>query len=158
MHHTGNMAPVHPQMRFLPLALLCLLCVNSQDCSKSCVGVVCKCCSRLLPQQAPIMIAERRRPFSFFLCKCYPESDEGQHGSPATHSSAVGLLNHALHLALQKGCDGLGVLSCNLHLILKSHLQEEQEEEFCTLQPANKSDRMCHLVAMTNRSSCSSSR
>ena len=34
--------------------------------------------------------------------------------------------------------------------------QEEEEEKFYMLQPANKSDRMCHLVAMTMRSSCSS--
>ena len=26
--------------------------------------------------------------------------------------------------------------------------EEEEEEEFYMLQPANKSDRMCHLVAM----------
>ena len=36
-------------------------------------------------------------------------------------------------------------------------LQEEEEEELYMLQPANKSDRMCHLVAMTMRSSRSSS-
>ena len=37
------------------------------------------------------------------------------------------------------------------------YLSPSEEEEFYMLQPANKSDRMCHLVAMTMRSSCSSS-
>ena len=31
--------------------------------------------------------------------------------------------------------------------------KKEEEEKFYMLQPANKSDRMCHLVAMTMRSS-----
>ena len=35
--------------------------------------------------------------------------------------------------------------------------KKKKEEEFYMLQPANKSDRMCHLVAMTMRSSCSGS-
>ena len=39
----------------------------------------------------------------------------------------------------------------------QTNSQEEEEEEVYLLQPANKSDRMCHLVAMTMRSSCSSS-
>ena len=33
----------------------------------------------------------------------------------------------------------------------------EEVEKLYMLQPANKSDRMCHLVAMTMRSSCPSS-
>ena len=33
----------------------------------------------------------------------------------------------------------------------------QEDKELYMLQPANKSDRMCHLVAMTMRSSCSSS-
>ena len=35
--------------------------------------------------------------------------------------------------------------------------EEDEEEELYMLQPANKSDRMCHLLAMTMRSSCLSS-
>ena len=52
-------------------------------------------------------------------------------------------------------------LECGMTLMIPQATQkveqEEDEEEFYMLQPANKSDRMCHLVAMTMRSSCSSS-
>ena len=40
--------------------------------------------------------------------------------------------------------------------VLPAIVQPLEEEDFHMLQPANKSDRMCHLVAMTMRSSCPS--
>ena len=128
---------------------------DSQGCSKSSVEVVVctprasklyanaapDCHLRRLPLRSPTGVEFLFLSFHayfYFPCNSYPESDEGQHGSPATHSSAVGLLNHALHLALQEDCDGLGVLSCHFHLILKSHLQGEEEENFaCFSQPTS---------------------
>lgn len=141
--HGTSPPPTRPPL----LALLCLLCATVKAAASQVWNfqVFAPKASTLYASAAP-GCRLRRLPlcsltgvelmflsfnaYFFFPCNSYPESDEGQHGSPATHGSAVGLLDHALHLALQKGGDGLGVLSCHLHLVLESHLQEEQEEEF----------------------------